>query len=248
MVTTRFTFSKEKTAGFTIVELLIVIVIIGILAAITVVAFNGVQERARVSAGKAFASQLARRNFADAAAYWKMDECSGGTIQSQAEEQVTGQIVGTSLWSTDTPSGSGCSLQLNGSTRVTTPVQLAANYYLKSAWIKLSSCGTNNIISSPDSATGTDVPFYAPSCRLQAGHSGNYNRIQSPNILSTNKWYHVAVEFKDGTYNLYEDGKVVASTSGNPTVTLGDPGVNIGAHRTGSYMTGLIDDVLIIAR
>ncbi len=34
--------------GFTIVELLIVIVVIGILAAITIVAFNGVQERARI--------------------------------------------------------------------------------------------------------------------------------------------------------------------------------------------------------
>ncbi|MNR00329.1 Type II secretion system protein G precursor [compost metagenome] len=36
--------------GFTIVELLIVIVIIGILAAITIVAFNGTQARARDSA------------------------------------------------------------------------------------------------------------------------------------------------------------------------------------------------------
>ncbi len=37
----------KRTSGFTIVELLIVIVVIGILAAITMVAFNGVQERAR---------------------------------------------------------------------------------------------------------------------------------------------------------------------------------------------------------
>lgn len=36
--------------GFTIVELLIVIVIIGILAAITIVAYNGIQQRARDSA------------------------------------------------------------------------------------------------------------------------------------------------------------------------------------------------------
>jgi prepilin-type N-terminal cleavage/methylation domain-containing protein len=37
----------NKRAGFTIVELLIVIVVIGILAAITIVAFNGIQQRGR---------------------------------------------------------------------------------------------------------------------------------------------------------------------------------------------------------
>jgi len=38
---------KKTTSGFTIVELLIVIVVIGILAAITIVAYNGIQNRAR---------------------------------------------------------------------------------------------------------------------------------------------------------------------------------------------------------
>jgi prepilin-type N-terminal cleavage/methylation domain-containing protein len=37
---------KQTQAGFTIVELLIVIVVIGILAAITIVAYNGIQQRA----------------------------------------------------------------------------------------------------------------------------------------------------------------------------------------------------------
>ena len=40
----------RKNKGFTIVELLIVIVIIGILAAISSVAFNGIQSRAHTSA------------------------------------------------------------------------------------------------------------------------------------------------------------------------------------------------------
>jgi len=38
---------RKSTSGFTIVELLIVIVVIGILAAITVVAYNGIQDRAK---------------------------------------------------------------------------------------------------------------------------------------------------------------------------------------------------------
>lgn len=40
-------WAKQKQPGFTIVELLIVIVVIGILAAITVVAYNGIQNRSR---------------------------------------------------------------------------------------------------------------------------------------------------------------------------------------------------------
>lgn len=42
-------WAKQKRTGFTIVELLIVIVVIAILAAITIVAYNGIQQRARAS-------------------------------------------------------------------------------------------------------------------------------------------------------------------------------------------------------
>lgn len=42
-------YRRATQPGFTIVELLIVIVVIGILAAITIVAFNGVQNRAHRS-------------------------------------------------------------------------------------------------------------------------------------------------------------------------------------------------------
>ena len=49
-----------KSRGFTIVELLIVIVVIAILAAITIVGFNGVQARSRDSMRKADINALAK--------------------------------------------------------------------------------------------------------------------------------------------------------------------------------------------
>ncbi len=49
---------KTNQKGFTIVELLIVIVVIAILAAISIVAYTGIQDRARTSTGQQLAAQV----------------------------------------------------------------------------------------------------------------------------------------------------------------------------------------------
>ncbi len=51
----------KKQTGFTIVELLIVVVVIAILAAITIVAYNGIQNRAKSSALQSMVSQTAKK-------------------------------------------------------------------------------------------------------------------------------------------------------------------------------------------
>lgn len=53
-------YSRSRTNGFTIVELLIVIVVIAILAAISIVAYNGIQQRARDTQRKSDLSAIAK--------------------------------------------------------------------------------------------------------------------------------------------------------------------------------------------
>lgn len=56
-----FTDIKTKSQGFTIVELLIVVVVIAILAAITIVSYNGITARANSSAAAATASSFQKK-------------------------------------------------------------------------------------------------------------------------------------------------------------------------------------------
>jgi type IV pilus assembly protein PilA len=53
--------TKIKQSGFTIVELLIVIVVIAILAAISIVAYNGIQNRGKASAAQAAQNTMIKK-------------------------------------------------------------------------------------------------------------------------------------------------------------------------------------------
>lgn len=53
--------AKQAQRGFTIVELLIVIVVIGILAAITLVSYNGITTRANAASAKATAATVQKK-------------------------------------------------------------------------------------------------------------------------------------------------------------------------------------------
>jgi prepilin-type N-terminal cleavage/methylation domain-containing protein len=66
--------TMKRDRGFTLVELLIVIVVIAILAAITIVAYNGIQTRANVSTAKSNAESVQKI----AEAYAADDSASGG--------------------------------------------------------------------------------------------------------------------------------------------------------------------------
>jgi len=78
----------RKNTGFTIVELLIVIVVIGILAAITIVAYNGIQQRATTAAIQSEVTQNAKSIMAGMALsptgiYASVDVMPGGPVKTK---------------------------------------------------------------------------------------------------------------------------------------------------------------------
>lgn len=76
---------KPNSRGFTIVELLIVVVVIAILAAITIVAYNGIRDRAQDSAAKSSVEQ----------AYKKLEVYKTTNSAYPAQLSDTGIIAGS---------------------------------------------------------------------------------------------------------------------------------------------------------
>jgi prepilin-type N-terminal cleavage/methylation domain-containing protein len=240
----------KKQTGFTIVELLIVIVVIGILAAITIVAYNGIQDRARLSAGLAFEEQFRTKYFIDSTGMWDFDECSGSTVKNTSETNNTDTITGTATWLTDTPTGKGCALRFDGTTtRVETQAKLGTQYYAKGAWVRITaaSCGSYNIISQAASG-GVQAALYVPSCRPNAGHNGAWGTVASPQTINDGKWHYVALEWVSSTLKLYVDGAVVSTATGVAAPTTPTGLVAIGAHGGGSFMSGDIDNPFVAAQ
>lgn len=240
----------SSRSGFTIVELLIVIVIIGILAALVIVAYNGIQDRARLAGAKGHAAQINRsQDMLSAVGKYTFDEGSGASVIDSSEQNNSGIVTGTTTYSADTPSGTGRSFQFNGSTRINTSIPLKPTYYLKAAWVKPTGC--SNIVSA---SSGSSDAFYLPGCRMNSGHNGSWSQVTDSVALNDGKWHYIVAEYtqtdvSNGTLKLWRDGSVVATNTSVPIpANIGLTTPSIGSYGTGNYYTGLMDDVVIITK
>jgi prepilin-type N-terminal cleavage/methylation domain-containing protein len=244
--------STITRSGFTIVELLIVIVVIGILAAIVIVAYNGVQERARMASAVSFEQSFRAKYMADSTGIWAFNECSGATVgNSSTNVASTDAISGTVSWITSgTPTGQGCALHFDGTTRIETTASLGSTYYAKGAWVRMSSatCSSNNIISQA-STNGAVAAFYVPaSCAPNAGNNGAWTTVAGQTAINDNKWHYVATTWQNGVQTMYVDGRNVASAVSAAVPTNATGYVSIGAHVGGNFMIGDIANPFVAAQ
>ena len=140
-----FTDIKTKSQGFTIVELLIVVVVIAILAAITIVSYTGITNRANAATSQETASNLGKKIETYAA-----DNTAGETYpRTLAALTAAGFSYSTpALWNTDTTNGKTVNMTPTAATAANT-----AGYQI---------CGRANTgtgtVAAPTASTAAAMP------------------------------------------------------------------------------------------
>lgn len=207
--------STLKQTGFTIVELLIVIVVIGILAAITIVAFNGIQQKAHIAA--------LQSDLKNSSKQLAIDNTINGTYPATASDANSGiglkASPGTSYQ---------YSYRSSGSSYCLTGTNNSISYYVSSSdsapkpgqcpppvlvWTKNTTLGTKDWGTISSSADGSHLVAGVDFDYLYI--STDYGATWTPSTGNgTHRWYSSASS-ADGTKLVAADDVEYIYTSTN---------------------------------
>jgi prepilin-type N-terminal cleavage/methylation domain-containing protein len=244
--------------SFTLIEILVVIVVIGVLSAFILVGMSSISQKASFAKGQAFINSMDNSLLLARVSQWKFDgpNNSGDATVNEVKDSwgvndgiVTGHEP--TIVSSGCPSGNCLSFDGSSDYVSCNTFQYLSTFTL-SVWIKASSDVSDyrTILDKTSSLTNRNfwLNLYSGTGRLDLRFSvGGVNGTYSSGIvLNDNTWHYITATYDNYYVRFYVDGKI----SGTPTAQTGEPDnpsvpFYIGNQAGTRYFNGSIDDVRI---
>lgn len=251
-----------RRSGFTLIELLVVISIISLLSSIVLASLNTARGKGSLAAAKTFAQSLDNAISNQAVGWWDFDECSGSVVGDKSGYNNTGTIYNSGGFSSNTPTGVGCSLSFNGSTSYidiagsnssTAALNITGSSITMASWVLISGSGSRQILEKANSTLGTGRQYGMYITGSNNSLGCNIVTSSTPydaagGSISAGLWHHVACVYDGSKVSYYVDGQLIASNALTGTIVAQPADVTIGAFTTGpqSFFSGNLESVRII--
>ncbi len=247
--------------SFTLIEILVVIVVIGILSSFILVGMSSITDSANIAKGKSFANSLRNSLLMSLVSEWKFDNISGiidstladGTLVPDSWGANSGTTNGLPTLKGETNCINGNCLSFNGSNYITSSTfglaAIVGEQLTVELWVKFNVVNINQYIITKN---GPFMFLLASDSKFRNMiYTGTWTTNPGNSSISANKWYYTVMVYDGSNIKSYLNGLFDGSTAKTGSLT-GDGCLQIGRYTTGgctsspsSYLNGYLDELRI---
>jgi len=251
--------------SFTLIEILVVIVIIGILSGFIIVGMAGVSDKANIAKGQAFASSLKNSLMLNLVSEWRLDETGVDTVVKDSWGANTGAWTGPAgaytspSWRTASECVSGGCLAFDGTDDYVNAgtganLNITGDQLTLGAWVKVISwSGSETYAIVAENYQANTGGYF-----IERDNANNYfflglwtaagfNATIPTEVLSENKWYYLVGVFNSTYTKFYINGalKKTESFAATTIASSANPFVMGGKGGALNNLNGILDDVRV---